>query len=209
MAEAAAEESVRRNRGNRKKESRPQSGDFDDGTPYSAETLLHLIDLATRVKNGPIAYSAAMPQLVETSSNLGIIRDEGRHIALVYMVRSSIDAETERVLEEIRRHAADHRAEAEVSSRSPGWAYREKSALRDLFLNRHRELFGEEAAATPVHAGLECGHFAEKFSRFKDMDFISCGPTVTEIHSVNETLHTETVEKFGKLLIEVLGNLYE
>ncbi|MDR2692597.1 MAG: M20/M25/M40 family metallo-hydrolase [Chitinispirillales bacterium] len=182
-------------------------GDFDDGTPYSVGTVFKLTKLAEEIPNGPIAYSAAMPNLVETSSNLGIIRDEGRHIAMVYMVRSSIDAERERIVEEIARKAESYNSTIEAGSRSPGWAYRDKSALRDLFLNRYKELFGEEAAASPVHAGLECGHFAEKFGDFKDMDFISCGPTTVEIHSVNETLHTETVEKFGRLLIEVLGSL--
>jgi len=182
-------------------------GDFDDGTPYSAGMIFNLAKLAEEIDNGPIAFSAAMPQLVETSSNLGIMRDEGRHIAMVYMVRSSIDAERERAVEKMGREAESCGAEAEAGSRSPGWAYREKSALRDLFLAKYKELFGEEAAASPVHAGLECGHFAEKFAKFKDMDFISCGPTTTEIHSVNETLHTETVEKFGRLLIEVLGSL--
>lgn len=177
-------------------------------TPYSAETTVSLTNLADNIKDGPIAFCAAMPRLVETSSNLGIIKDEGRHIALVYMVRSSIGAEMERAIDEIRRRAGENSAEAEVGSRSPGWAYKEKSALRELFLRKHKELFGEDADAVPVHAGLECGHFAEKFSRFKDMDFISCGPTSTDIHSVNETLHTDTVEKFGRLLIEVLGSLY-
>jgi len=177
-------------------------------TPYTKETLLNIASLAKGVKNGPIAFCAAMPQLVETSSNLGIIKDEGPHIVMEYMARSSIDAELEKVLTEISRVADRNHADMEISSRSPGWAYREKSALRDLFLNKYKQLFGEEATAAPVHAGLECGHFAQKFDRFKDMEFISCGPTTTEIHSVNETLHTETVEKFGRLIIEVLGNLY-
>jgi len=180
-----------------------------DVAPYAVGTLSRLADLAQDIKNGPIAFCAAMPQLVETSSNLGIIKDEGQHIVMEYMARSSIDAELEKVLNEIRKSADKNHVKMEVSSRSPGWAYREKSALRDLFLNKYKELFGEDASATPVHAGLECGHFAQKFSNFKDMDFISCGPTTTEIHSINETLHTETLEKFGRLIIEVLGSLYE
>jgi len=191
----------------RNKPKPENGGSFDDGTPYSAGTVFNLARLAEEIDNGPIAYTAAMPQLVETSSNLGIMRDEGRHIAMVYMVRSSIDAERERLVEKMGGEAKNYQSEIETGSRSPGWAYKEKSPLRDLFLSKYKELFGEEAAASPVHAGLECGHFAEKFGKFKDMDFISCGPTTTEIHSVNETLHTDTVEKFWKLLLEVLKNL--
>jgi dipeptidase D len=188
----------------------PDTCEFDDGTPYSPETVSDLTILAAeKLGSGPVAYSGAAHRgLVETSFNLGIMRDEGRHISMVYMVRSSIDAEREKTVGEIFKQAKIHRAEAEAGSRSPGWAYREESPLRDLFLNKYRELFDGEAAAAPVHAGLECGHFAEKFGRFKGMDFISCGPTITEIHSVNETLHTETVEKFGRLLVAVLGSLY-
>ncbi len=185
-----------------------ECGDLSGGAPFAAGTIRRVTTLAEEIDDGPISYSAAMPDLVETSSNLGIIRDEGDYIAMVCMVRSSIDAERERIVEEIARKAESYNAKCEVGSRSPGWAYKEKSALRDLFLNKYKELFGEAATAFPVHAGLECGHFAEKFRNFSGMDFISCGPTTTEIHSVNETLHTDTVEKFGKLLIEVLRSLY-
>jgi dipeptidase D len=182
----------------------------DGSAPYSGRTVSALTTLAAEIDDGPIAYSAAATGLVETSSNLGIMREEGRHIELTFMARSSIDAEREKTVAGILREAERVGAEAEAGNRSPGWAYREKSVLRDLFLDKYRELFGEEATATPVHAGLECGHFAEKFRNlgFDGTDFISCGPTITEIHSVNETLHTDTVEKFGKLLIEVLANLY-
>ncbi|GBU23061.1 hypothetical protein R80B4_02975 [Fibrobacteres bacterium R8-0-B4] len=204
LAKTAAEKARKPEAG---RSSRSHSGDFNDGTPYTAGTVSNLAKLAEEIDNGPIAYSAAMPQLVETSSNLGIMRDEGDHIAMVYMVRSSIDAERERAVEKMRHEAEGCGAVVEAGSRSPGWAYREKSALRDLFLTKYKELFGEEAEASPVHAGLECGHFAEKFGKFKEMDFISCGPTSADIHSVNETLHTDTVEKFGRLLIEVLGSL--
>jgi dipeptidase D len=176
-------------------------------TPYSDETVFALTQIAASVLDGPIAYNAAMPQLVETSSNLGIIKDEGAHIAMTYMVRSFVDAVREQVVDDMLRTAARCGAVSESGNRSPGWVYKAENRLRDIFLSKYKELFGAEAVASAVHAGLECGHFADKFREFENMDFISCGPTITEVHSINETLHTDTVPKFGKLLVEVLGSL--
>jgi dipeptidase D len=181
----------------------------DGGAPYSAWTVSALTTLAAKIADGPRACSPAAPDRVETSSNLGVIREAGGSMEMSYMARSSTDAGLERVVNEILSEAERNSAEATVGERSPGWEYKEKSPLRDLFLSKYKELFGEEATAAPVHAGLECGHFAQKFKKlgFGGMDFISCGPTTEEIHSVNETLHTDTVENFGKLLVEVLENL--
>ncbi|MBP5245305.1 MAG: M20/M25/M40 family metallo-hydrolase [Clostridia bacterium] len=53
-----------------------------------------------------------------------------------------------------------------------------------------------------IHAGLECGYFIAKIP---DMDIISVGPTLLDIHSPDEKLLIDTVEPFFKVLCEVLN----
>jgi len=52
-----------------------------------------------------------------------------------------------------------------------------------------------------IHAGLECGVIGEKYP---GMDMISFGPTLRGVHSPDEKINIETVNKFWKLLVDVL-----
>jgi dipeptidase D len=71
-------------------------------------------------------------------------------------------------------------------------------------LTKHKELFGTEAKAEAIHAGLECGYFADILG---DIDMIACGPELSDVHSINETLHLETVPKLMDVLISVLEDM--
>lgn len=87
----------------------------------------------------------------------------------------------------------------------PGWVAKSESELEKKFVKAYKEQnINKEPTVWAAHAGLECGYFAEKFG---DIDMISCGPTVTKVHTVEEILETDTVDKTAKLLIKVLEDL--
>ena len=55
-----------------------------------------------------------------------------------------------------------------------------------------------------VHAGLECGIIGE---RFPGMDMISFGPDVQAVHSPDERILIDSVEKFWRYLLALLKAL--
>ena len=55
-----------------------------------------------------------------------------------------------------------------------------------------------------IHAGLECGLFLRKYPR---LEMVSFGPTVRGVHSPDERLEIETVDKFYRLLVKVLEDI--
>jgi dipeptidase D len=57
-----------------------------------------------------------------------------------------------------------------------------------------------------VHAGLECGVIGAKYP---DMDMISIGPTLNDVHSPAESLLIPSVGNVMELLLEVLQNIPE
>jgi len=73
--------------------------------------------------------------------------------------------------------------------------------VRDLYLNVLREVTGKEGTVDVIHAGLECGVI---YSRLPDMDMISIGPTMYDIHSPAERLDLASVELFWKTLAGVI-----
>ena len=60
-----------------------------------------------------------------------------------------------------------------------------------------------EPVVTGVHAGLECGILLEKK---KDMDCVSVGPNILNIHTTGEKLELASVERTRELLLKVIAH---
>ena len=86
--------------------------------------------------------------------------------------------------------------------RSPSWSYAESSPLRDRYLSVYQQVTGKQATVDIIHAGLECGVIG---SNLPDMDMISVGPDMKDIHSPAEALDLDSVEVFWKILTAVLS----
>lgn len=63
-----------------------------------------------------------------------------------------------------------------------------------------------EPTVTALHAGLECGIFKEKLS--SDIEIISFGPNIFNVHTINEHMDIESVERMYIFLIELLKNIF-
>ena len=83
----------------------------------------------------------------------------------------------------------------------PSWEYKHNSIIREVYREVYKELIGVEPKIEAIHAGLECGVFD---SKIKDLDCISIGPNMWEVHTYNERLSISSTEKIFKLLCETL-----
>ena len=64
-----------------------------------------------------------------------------------------------------------------------------------------KDYFGKEPQVLGIHAGLECGLFAE---RYPDLDMVSMGPTLRGVHSPDERLLIPTVDIVWRHLLAIL-----
>ncbi len=151
--------------------------------------------------NGICAMSADMPGLVETSLNLGILRLEDEKIQASFSVRSSVESSKNALIEKLMSVVVLAGGEAQVRGDYPGWAYRVNSPLRDKMLVLYQEMYGEKPKVEAIHAGLECGLLAGKI---KDLDCVSFGPNMKNIHTTEETLSISSTERVWKYLIALL-----
>ncbi|ERT67993.1 M20/M25/M40 family metallo-hydrolase (plasmid) [Cetobacterium somerae] len=55
-----------------------------------------------------------------------------------------------------------------------------------------------------IHAGLECGAISQKYP---NMDIISIGPNIKEVHTPNEYLDISSTEKIYNYLKKLINNL--
>ena len=92
-------------------------------------------------------------------------------------------------------------AEVSGSDGYPGWKPNLDSPILKLARQTYQEMYGKDPAVKAVHAGLECGIIGEKYP---GMDMVSFGPTMAEVHSPNERLHIDSVQKFYDFLLGLL-----
>lgn len=153
------------------------------------------------VPNGVLAMSQAMKGLVETSTNLASVKFVDSHIAVTTSQRSSVERAKRDAMYSVESVFKLAGAEVEHSDGYPGWAPNPNSDLLRWSVESYRELFGAEAKVRAIHAGLECGLFLEKYP---ELEMVSFGPTLRGVHSPDERLEIATVDKFWKLLLDVL-----
>ena len=93
-----------------------------------------------------------------------------------------------------------------VSGDYPAWTYQPYSAVRQLCLEAFRDLYRTEPKIEAVHAGLECGYFADKIP---GLDCVSIGPDILDIHTPRERLRISSVQRVWRFLLEVLQRARE
>ena len=173
-------------------------------TMLSDTDTLRAVTLLATVDNGVKEMNRNVKGLPEWSRNLGVIRTENGAIEFIFSVRSAIESRLDASIDELDTLAKMLGCTAKHYSRYPGWDYAPVSPVRDAYLNAYREVTGKDARVDVIHAGLECGII---YSKLPDMDIISIGPDMRDIHSPSERLDLASVELFWRTLeklIEIL-----
>ena len=174
-------------------------------TVVDERTQAALVDALVGVPNGVIAMSAAVPGLVETSTNLASVKFEGEDaIVVTSSQRSSVESAKTYVMQAVDSVFTLAGAEVVHSDGYPGWAPDPQSKLLEITVGIYEKLFGDMPKVRAIHAGLECGLFLEKYP---DLEMVSFGPTLRGVHSPDERIEIETVDKFWVLLLEVLKRI--
>lgn len=163
-----------------------------------------LINALYGTPQGVIRMSDTVPDLVETSTNLGITTVQNGKMEIVCYPRSSVDSELEDVGQMIASVWELAGYPIEYTDYYSAWTPNPNSPILGLFNAAYMDLYGQEAGTTAVHAGLECGAIGGKYP---DMDMISIGPTLNDVHSPSERLYIPSVEKVMNLLSEVLQRI--
>lgn len=153
------------------------------------------------VQNGVLAMSANIEGLVEFSRNLGIIFTKGESVEFIFSARSAIESQLDFAASEIESLAKLFGGKAEEQGRYPGWEYTKVSPLREKFIKVYNKTNGCDPEINVIHAGLECGIIK---SHIADMDMISIGPGMRDIHSPDEALDLASFEKTWEIVCELL-----
>ncbi len=158
------------------------------------------------IPNGVLGMSAVVQGLVETSANPGILTQHDDKLVISSSVRSSVGTRKRAVAKQLEAIAALSGGTSVCSNDYPQWEYAEKSPLRELALESYHELFGVEGKTRAIHAGLECGYFAD---RIEGVDIISLGPNQRDVHTPNEKASIKSIGNVWLLIQRILQRLSE
>lgn len=170
----------------------------------SEDTYSRLISILSLIPTGVQSMSKEMEGLVESSCNLAVVKIAGDKIVVESSIRSSKEILKENLSKQIKTVADIVKAEMESYGSYPAWEFKENSNIREIFKKVYKDLYGEGLRVATIHAGLECGIFAEKFPH---MDMISFGPNMYGAHTPEEKLSISSTERTYNLLLNVLKEI--
>lgn len=163
-----------------------------------------LIHAITACPHGVYRVIPEMPDVVETSNNLAMLKTEDNCVTVYCLTRSSVESRKEELQEIIHSVFALAGAEVEFSGSYPGWKPNLKSHILEVMKQTYQENYGVEPRVIIIHAGLECGIIGRNYP---GMDMISFGPTIKYPHSPDERVNIATVVKFYEYLLATLKAL--
>lgn len=175
-----------------------EEGSFEAMSDATAKKVIQFI---INCPNGVDEYSRHLAGMVETSDNLGVIATEEGNVRFMALIRSGMASKIEEFKERFICLAEILGGTYVFDSEYPAWTFKSESRIREITLNAFEHVYGRRPEVTEIHAGLECGLLSGKKP---ELDCISFGPNMIDVHSFNERLEIASTAKIWEALKEIL-----
>ena len=167
----------------------------------STTDSVKIIDTLFVLPHGVIGMSRKLPGLVETSTNLAAAHLKDGEVTILTSQRSSTMSMMDHIALQVSTILQNSGAVIKLEGQHPAWNPDPDSGILKTFKKVYTESTGRDPEVTAIHAGLECGVLGEKF---EEMEMISFGPDMEEVHTPNERLSISSVERTWEFLLQVL-----
>lgn len=170
---------------------------------FSEQTRQTIVAFLLNAFHGILTMSIDMKGMVESSSNLGILKTEENVMTFCFAARSSKESKKTLLVSKYTTLTKALGGEISVTSEYPGWDFKKDSTLQRLAIDTYHQVTGKQLHVYSIHAGLECGLFADKIP---NLDAISMGPDILDIHTPKERLCISSVGRVYEYLLKLLKN---
>ncbi len=154
--------------------------------------------------NGVIRMDSDMPGVVETSTNLAILKSGNGVVEMATLQRSSVDSAKQDLCNMMHTVFEMAGARVEQTGEYPGWKPNVNSPILQTMTKVYENLYNKTPEQKVIHAGLECGILG---GTYPQLDMISFGPTIRNPHSPDEMVEINTVNQFYDFLVETLKHV--
>lgn len=170
----------------------------------SNKSLDSYIKTIEELPTGVNTWMKEYPEIVESSDNLAIVKTLDENINIIISLRSSDPEVLKELKEKISNILKENNALFEFSTGYPEWKFRAESKLRDKALEVYKKLYNKDMKVEVIHAGLECGAISQNYP---DIDFISVGPNLRDVHTPSEYLEIDSTERVYNYVVELINSL--
>jgi dipeptidase D len=164
--------------------------------------LEKILFMFMNLPDGVQAMSENIDGLVETSLNMGIMKQSKKEMVMEFAVRSSVGISKKTLMEQLEKITQSQDGHCEITGEYPAWEYRKNSPLRDKMVAVYQEIYGKKPELMAIHAGLECGILAGKI---QNMDGVSFGPDMKDIHTAEERLSISSTKRTWDYILKILS----
>lgn len=154
--------------------------------------------------NGVQEMSGTFDGLVESSLNIGVVRFSEESAVFRHSIRSSLNSYKNYISDKLESLATHSGGTYKVNGQYPAWEYKADSPLRDHMISVYKDMYKEPPKLEAIHAGLECSFFAGKIP---DIDIVSLGPDMHDIHTPEERLNIPSTIRVYKYLEKVIEGI--
>ena len=169
----------------------------------SLEDSQDIISMMYLLPNGMISKSLKM-NIPVVSLNMGVVVMADDHFDIYYSIRSPMESAKNELSYQLQLLAEVYHGTYIEENDYPGWKYEEHSALRQQYVEFVRSFEGKELKLEATHGGLETGILKGLLG---DLDIITLGPDMFEIHSPNEHLDIASFHRCYDRLVHFLATL--
>ncbi len=163
-----------------------------------------LIKIVYGVPNAVMRMSTEISGIVETSTNMAIVKAEKGEAKITCLLRSSVDSAKISLGHMTQSVMELGGMEVLHDGTYPGWKPNVNSVILKTMKDVYLKKYGKTPEVKVIHAGLECGIIGAAYPK---MELISFGPTIRFPHSPDEKVNIATVGKFYEFLTETLASI--
>ena len=171
---------------------------------FTIDCTKRVVKLLYLYPNGINTKSVEIKDLVESSTNLGVVTTNDNIVEFDSAIRSSVASLKEDIVLRMKEVVEIYGGDFETSADYPAWEYDPKSEIREICKTVYKNMNGKEANIIAIHAGVECGLFKENLG---DLDMISFGPNLFDVHTPDEHMSISSVQNIWEYLKEILKNI--
>lgn len=171
---------------------------------FTCDSKDRVIKLINLMPNGIQTMSMDIEGLVESSTNLGVLKTIDNEVICECAVRSSVETLRTDITNKMKLLACALGGSYESEDPYPAWEYRRGSKLEQICVDTYKKLTGKDPVIMAIHAGLECGLLLE---HLPDAEAISIGPNMADVHTPNEHLSISSTKNTWNYLLAILKSM--
>ena len=170
-----------------------------------AEIQDNVLDALVACHDGVLRNIPSIPSVVETSSNLGIVKIGAGEVSILILARSSSETMMEYIQEMQESCFSMAGMKVTYDGQYGAWQPNFDSPITAKMVEVYNRMYPETPARVEVcHAGLECSIIGGVYPK---MDLVSFGPTLRSPHTPDERCLIPSVEKFWVFLTKLLEEI--